>query len=149
LNNIGDRGVRTVDDAAAYIEQGPMAMVERHGHGFCLVALRGCATPIGICGIARRDYLDDPDIGFAFLPAWHGKGYAFEAAHAVLQYAAHTLRLPRIVATTRPSNHASARLLGKLGLAFERMIPHPDDSRELMLFSLDLDEDEKKGRLLA
>lgn len=134
LYNIGDRGVRTLDDAVAYIESGPMAMVRRHGYGFGIVTLRDSGTPIGMCGLARRDYLDAPDIGFAFMPAWHGKGYAYEAAAAVLAYGRHELKLARIVATTRTNNVRSIQLLRKLGLSFETMIPHPDGSRELMLF---------------
>jgi len=135
LHMIGDRGVRTESQARDYIRNGAMASYALLGYGFYLVQLRGSGIPVGICGLAKRDYLDDPDIGFAFLPQYRGQGYAHEAAAAMMDYARGTLKLPRILATTRPYNDSSARLLNKLGLRFERRIPHPDGEGELMLFA--------------
>lgn len=134
LRFIGDRGVRTLEDAENYIAQGPVAMYARHGYGFCIVESKASAAPIGICGLAKRDYLDHADIGFAFLPQHWGKGFAHEAAAAVLGYAQGELGMARVLATTRPDNVDSQKLLEKLGLRFERLIPHPDGDRELKLF---------------
>jgi RimJ/RimL family protein N-acetyltransferase len=136
LRFIGDRNVRTLDDARRYILDGPVEMVERLGFGFYIVALKESGCPIGICGLAKRDFLDDVDIGYGFAPAWWGRGYAYEAASAVLAYAVDELGLKRIVATVRADNAPSIALLGKLGLRFERSITHPDGTRDLQLFSI-------------
>lgn len=136
LRFIGDRGVRTLDDARRYIENGPMAMYARHGFGLYLTALKDEDVPIGLCGLLRRAGLDDVDIGFALLPAYWSHGYAFEAAAAVLAHARDVLGLPRVVAITTPDNAASARLLEKLGFCLERTITLPHDPQPLHLFSL-------------
>lgn len=135
LRFIGDRGVRTVEDAKNYIEQGPVEMYARLGYGFCVVESKESACPMGVCGLAKRDYLDCADIGFAFLPQHWGQGYAYEAAAAVLQYAQGELGLARVLATTRADNASSQRLLQKLGLRYERLIPHPDGDRDLHLYA--------------
>lgn len=135
IQNIGDRGVRSVPDAADYIERGPRASYARHGFGLWLVAMADAATPIGICGILKRDALPEPDIGFAFLPAYWSRGYAFEAASAVRDFGRDTLRLPRLLAIVSPANASSMRLLERLGFAFERMVSMPGDAHELQLFA--------------
>lgn len=136
LRFIGDRGVRTLEDARNYILQGPVAMYERLGHGFCIVETRASGEAIGICGLAKRDYLDSADIGFALLPQHCGRGYAFEAAAAVLHHARTALGLKRVLATTRLDNMDSQKLLEKLGLRFERLIVHPDGDRGLKLYAV-------------
>lgn len=118
LRNIGDKGVRDLDDARRYIAEGPVAMYERHGFGLNAVVLKATGEPIGICGILKRDTLDCPDIGFAFLPAHRGRGYAHEAATAVMGHARSVLGLGRIAAVVSPGNDDSVRLLEKLGLRF-------------------------------
>ena len=138
LRYIADRGVRTIEDAQNYILNGPVEMYARLGFGFYIVQIKETGYPIGICGLAKRDYLDDIDIGFALLPQYWGHGYAHESAAAVLKYARTEFGLKRIVATTRPDNHGSAKLLEKLGLQFEQTINHPDDGRELKLFTIEL-----------
>ncbi len=118
--HIGDRGVRTLDDALAYIAEGPRAMYSRLGHGlYAIDLLRGGAT-IGLCGLIRRDTLPEVDIGYALLPQFRGHGYALEAAQATLRVARGQFGLRRLLAITSPGNAASERLLGKLGLRFER-----------------------------
>lgn len=136
LRFIDDRGVRTIADARHYILSGPVEMYERLGYGFYIVELKATSDKLGICGLAKRDFLDDPDIGFAFLPQYCGQGYAYEAALAVLDYAKHEIGLQRVVATTRPDNVISANLLEKLGLRYERMVRHPVGDRELKLYSI-------------
>lgn len=134
LRFIGDRGVRTLDDAVAYIANGPMAMYESHGFGLYLVELKDDGTPIGMCGILKRDALEDPDLGFALVPEFWSKGYAFEAARATLDYAAGTLGVERVGAIVNPENEASIALLLKLGMRFERVIRLKEDGPELQLF---------------
>jgi RimJ/RimL family protein N-acetyltransferase len=134
LRFIGDKGVRTLDDARNYILNGPVDMYNRLGFGLYLTELKDGGLPIGICGLIKRDGLEDVDIGFAFLPKFWAKGYAYEAAAAVIAYGKTALGLNRIVAITSPDNYASARLLEKLGLRFERTIRLSKDAEEVRLF---------------
>jgi|SRR5215831_4580825 len=137
LRFIGDKGVRTLRDARDYISNGPVDMYNRFGFGLYLTELKDGGVPIGICGLIKRDALEDVDIGFAFLPKFWAKGYAYESASAVMTYGKDVLGLRRIVAITSPDNHASAKLLGKLGLQFERMVKLSEDAEEVRLFVAD------------
>ena len=114
-------------------------MYERLGFGLYAVELKDGGAPIGMCGLIKRDYLDAVDIGFALLPEYWGKGYAYESAAAVMAYATGTLGLKRVVAITSSDNHSSARLLEKLGLRFERMMTFPDSGEDLQLFAVDVE----------
>jgi ribosomal-protein-alanine N-acetyltransferase len=136
LRFIGDKKVRTVDDARRYITTGPIASYQRHGFGLYLVELKDGKVPIGMCGVLKRESLPDPDLGFAFLPEYWGQGYAFEAASAVLKEARDTFKLTRILAITNPDNDASIKLLAKLGFQLERVMKLSSDSDEVKLFSL-------------
>ena len=121
LRYIGDKKVRNLDDARQYISNGPRASYERHGFGLYQVELKDSHAPIGMCGLLKRDELPDPDVGFAFLPDYWNKGFAREAATAVLSDARERLKLNRVLAIVNPDNDASIRLLEKLGFSFERM----------------------------
>ena len=135
LEHIGDRGVRNLADAKQYLLSGPIASYDRHGFGLFLVEQKESRAPIGICGLLKRDALDDVDIGFAFVPESWSKGYAFESAAATLAYARDTHHLNRVVAITSPDNVASINLLVKLGFYFERMVLMPGDKAEVKLFA--------------
>jgi RimJ/RimL family protein N-acetyltransferase len=135
IRNIGDREVRTLEDACRYIQHGPMVSYSQHGFGLFLVELRDSSAPIGICGLLKRDYLQDVDVGFALRESYRGKGYAFEAAQAAMRHGQEDLGISRIVAITSPDNHASMNVLRKLGLEFERSIRIPDQSRDTRLFT--------------
>lgn len=126
LRFVGDKGVRTVADAAAYIENGPRASYRRHGYGLNIVLLRETGAAMGICGLVTRDWLDAPDIGFSLLPAYWSLGYAFEAASAVLDQAESVHRLRRFLAITNPDNQSSIRLLERLRFAFDKEVTTPD-----------------------
>ena len=134
LRFIGDKGVRTTEDAVRYIQTGPIASYERFGFGLYLVELKETAVPIGMCGLLKRDTLPDADVGFAFLPAYWSQGYAFEAASGVMRYGRDVLGLGRIVAITSLDNDASIRLLEKLGLKFEGLIKPSEELGEVRLF---------------
>ena len=138
LHFIGDKGVRSLDDARAYLRQGPIASYEHHGFGLYRVEIKTSGVPIGICGLLKRDTLDDVDVGFAFLPAFWLQGYAFESASAVLAYGKHTLGLRRIVAVTQPNNVGSIKTLEKAGLAFERMVRFAEEDDEIRLYGITL-----------
>ena len=135
LRYIGDKKVRNLEDAAAYILNGPVASYERNGFGLYLVELKGSHTPIGMCGLLKRDELSDADIGFAFLPAYWNKGLAFEAATAVLQDARERLSLQRILAITSLDNEASIKLLQRLGFRFEEIMKLSPNGEQLRFFT--------------
>ncbi|MGB4859337.1 MAG: GNAT family N-acetyltransferase [Dokdonella sp.] len=117
ISNIADRGVRTVDDALAYLHDGPQAMIAKHGYGLWRVSLTANDEPIGICGILKRDSLPDPDLGYALLARHCGHGYAIEAAAAALKAARDGFQIGRVFAVTHPDNAGSIRLLYRLGFA--------------------------------
>ena len=135
LLHIGDKGVRTEDDARRYIADGPLASYTRFGFGLRIVERRDGGEPIGICGLLQRDWLENADLGFALLPAFRGRGYAFEAASAVLADARGPLGLRRIVAVTSLGNDPSIQLLGKLGFRFERIARFTEGGEDLRLFA--------------
>jgi RimJ/RimL family protein N-acetyltransferase len=131
---IGDRNIKTEGQANEYLQNGPLKSYELNGFGLSLVELKNERTPVGMCGIIKRDNLENPDIGFAFLPEFTGKGLAFEIANATMTYARDKLKLPVIYAITVPGNKASIKLLKKLGMKFIKPLCFPDGD-ELMLYS--------------
>jgi len=135
LRFIGDRGIRDLDDARAYVRDGPAASYARHGFGLYLVELRDGSVPAGICGLLRRDWLDDADLGFAFLPRFRGMGLAHEAARGTLEHGLGALGLRRIAAIVSPENADSIRLLEKLGMRFEGTALPPGASREVCVYA--------------
>lgn len=120
LRFIGDKNVHSLDDARRYLREGPLDMYERYGFGMYRVEERDSGTPAGMCGLIKRDTLPDADVGYAFLPEFRGKGYAFEAASAVLEYGNREFGLKRILAITSIDNAGSIRVLEKAGMKFER-----------------------------
>ena len=137
LRYIGDKRVRNLEDARQYILNGPVASYERHGFGLFLVALKESQTPVGMCGLLKRDELPEPDIGFALLPAFWSKGFAFEAAIAVLQDARERLSVERVLAITSLDNDASIKLLERLGFRCERVINLLSSGEQVNLFKRD------------
>lgn len=136
LQNIGDRGIRTVENARTYITEKLASSYAKFGYGLYLVELKGTRVPIGICGLVRRAALDHPDIGFAFLRQHWSQGFGLEAASATLDHSFHALGLTEVLGVTFQGNQSSIRLLEKLGLRFQRMIRLPAIDRESMLFSV-------------
>jgi RimJ/RimL family protein N-acetyltransferase len=134
---IGDRGVRTTEAAREYILNGPVAMVKKMGFGLYLTERKADGVPVGICGLIKRDSLEDVDIGFAFLPQFCGVGYAAEAAIATMQHGKKNFGLKRIVGITSPDNMSSIKLLEKIGMKFEAMVKMPKETHEVMLFGWD------------
>jgi RimJ/RimL family protein N-acetyltransferase len=137
IRYIGDRNIRTLDDARAYLQTGPLDMYERCGFGLYLIERKQDATAIGTCGLVKRDTLEFADIGFALLERYTEQGYAMEAAAATRAHA-RALGLPRLLAITTHDNRASQKLLGKLGMQLEREIQIPGDPEPLCLFALNL-----------
>jgi len=120
IKYIGDRNLKTIADAQAYIRTGPRAMYSEKGFGLFLVELKGCLTPLGISGLIKRDSLDDIDVGYGFHPEHEGFGYALESTQAVVDYAKDDLGITRLVAITTEENIKSIKLLAKLGFSFEK-----------------------------
>lgn len=135
LQYIGDRGVRTEDDARAYIRNGPLASYTKFGFGLWLVLRKEDDAPIGICGLLKRDTLPDVDVGFALRPGYWSRGYAFEAAAGVLRHAVAAFGLSRVAAIVQADNQASIHLLTKLGFQFERDIEWPGTAAEIHLYA--------------
>ena len=115
LQNIGDRGVRTLEQAVRYLEDGPLASYGKHGHGLEAVILTETGEPIGMCGVLKRDAFADRDLGYAFLPEFWSNGYAREAVAATLTDARARLKLEAMAAFVSPGNAPSIRLLEKFG----------------------------------
>jgi ribosomal-protein-alanine N-acetyltransferase len=130
---IGDRGVKNLVDAREYIRKGPVDSYVRNGFGLYAACLRD-GSPLGICGLVKREGLSDPDLGFAFLARHRSKGYALESARAVLERARTEIKLARILAVTTPDNERSIALLRKAGFEFEGMIRLGENAEELKLF---------------
>ena len=137
LRFIGDRGVRSQQDARQYILNGPIASYRRNGFGLWLAFLKETGDPIGICGLLKRDTLPDPDVGFAFLPAFWRRGYAFESASAVLKHGCEALGLTRILAITALDNQASIALLEKMGMKFEKVTRLEGETKDVRLFAME------------
>jgi RimJ/RimL family protein N-acetyltransferase len=137
LQYIGDRHIHNHKDASLYIQNGPMTSYRQHGFGLYQVLLQHNLEPIGMCGLIKRELLDHPDLGFAFLPEYTGKGYAQESAVSVIKIA-REMQLPVLQAITLAENNSSVSLLQKLGFSFDRLFRFQENEEELMLFNLSL-----------
>lgn len=138
IRHIADKGVRTLDDARVYLRNGPIASVARNGFGLNRVELKETGQAIGMCGLIRRDALDDVDIGYALLPEFCGQGYAAEAARAVLVSAARLHGLQRVIAVVNSDNSDSSRMLEKMGFRFEKMVRLAADEPDIRQFAIAL-----------
>lgn len=134
IRNVTDRGIRTLDESREAMSQGALKLYEDHGFGPYHVSLKDDGTAIGICGIFVRDGLDDPDIGFALLPEFCSRGYAWEAAKAVYDYARDDLQLRRLTAIVAPGNAPSVGLIEKLGMQFETSMSLPGEDDQISLY---------------
>jgi len=131
IQSIGDRGVRTLQQAEQYLLDGPLRSYQQHGFGMYRLVRRADGVSIGLAGLVYRDYLGIPDVGYALLPEHSGAGYASEAALAVYHYAKHQLKLPEVVGIVSPVNLASKRILEKIGLVTRTQILSPDTQQWL------------------
>ncbi|HWK34714.1 GNAT family N-acetyltransferase [Sphingomonas sp.] len=136
LAQIGDRGVHTLADARRAIPERYVASYDTHGFGMFAVVERGGAEPIGMAGLVARDWLDHVDLGYAFLPAGRGKGYALEAARAVLDWAGARGIAP-VAAIVKPRNARSVAILGRLGMGPHGTVLAPGVAEPLLLFRTD------------
>lgn len=138
LQYIGSRSISTIDDALNYIETKIRKGYRETGFGFYLVELKATGEKTGMCGLVKREGLDDIDLGFALLPQYENMGYAFESARGVINYAGNSLNIKSLAAITLPSNLPSIKLLEKLGMKFDKKINIPGDPEELLLYKMEL-----------
>jgi [ribosomal protein S5]-alanine N-acetyltransferase len=138
IEHIGDKQVRTLEDARSYIASGPRASHAAHGFGLDRVELSSTRQPMGMCGLLKRDNLPDPDIGYAFLQEFWSRGYASEAVRAVLNDARERLALKRVAAVVSNDNAASIRLLERMGFRFQGMFEFHEGEPEVRLYRFDL-----------
>jgi [ribosomal protein S5]-alanine N-acetyltransferase len=138
IENIGDQGVRTDADARRYVEDKYLASYARHGFGLYRVELVEGTEPIGICGLVKRDSLDHPDLGFAYMQRFWSRGYATEAAGATLRHARESLMLPYVYGLVSPKNTRSIRLLEHLGFRYVRSLVSPGQPSESHVYGRDL-----------
>jgi RimJ/RimL family protein N-acetyltransferase len=137
LRYIGDKNVHSLDDARDYLSKGPIGSYRRLGFGLYCVELRDTATPIGLCGLIKRDALPDIDIGFALLPAHFGHGYVLEASRAMIDQGRREFVLKRLLAITSPDNAASISVIRKLGLQPQGSIAVDGSASPTLLFAID------------
>ncbi len=137
LQFIGDRNVKTEAHALTYLQTGPFKSYAKYGYGLSLVEIKDTGEPIGMCGIINREHLDTPDIGFALLPAFMGKGYAYEIAVAMLEHASRHLGINHVSAITLPVNIHSIKLLERLGFKFLETFSLAGSEEILQLYTLD------------
>ena len=135
IQNIGDRGVRTLDDAENYIKNKFFASYDKYGFGFYVITLKSTKERIGTVGLIDRDGIEGVEIGYGMLPAFRGKGYAIEAAQAIVNHAQNTFQINKIVAIVNPNNKGSIHLLEKLGLRYEKMVRLPGETKDIKYFS--------------
>lgn len=138
LKYIGSRSINCPEDGVKYIEEKLAKGYKENGFGFYLMILKSTGQKAGMCGLVKRDGLDDVDIGFALLPEFENFGYASEASQSVLKFAKDILKLHRIAAITVPYNYSSIKLLEKLGMKFEKTINIPNDTEDLLLYTKEL-----------
>lgn len=138
LQFIGDRSVYTLADANKYLTDGPLKSYKENGFGAWMVSLKADNRQIGMCGLLKREFLIHPDIGFALLPGFEGKGYGTEVLTAALNYTKNHLQRSDIFAFTQRDNARSIRLLERSGFRFKEWIQPPGEEFPLLLYSIDL-----------
>ena len=138
IQHVGDRGIRTLEQARQAMREGLLDLYRKYGYGPFLMVTPGDGAKLGICGLFKRDNLEDPDIGFGLLPAYRRKGYVYEAAKAVVEHARSSLGLERLSAIVSPENTASVRLLEKLGMELTGPIRMPDEDEDILLYRINI-----------
>lgn len=138
LKYIGDRGVRSLHSAQMYIHETLVGSYEKNGFGLYILERNDVRKPVGLAGFVKRDYLDNPDLGFAMLETYEGLGFAYEATNNLLKYGKNVLHFEVIHAITAVNNEASQSLLKKLGMKSEGTITPPGGKEAICLFSFEL-----------
>jgi RimJ/RimL family protein N-acetyltransferase len=135
IENIGDKKIKNNADAVQYLEQGPLESYQSRGFGFNLVALKSTGQAIGMCGLVKRDELESPDLGYAYLSAFQGQGFATEAASAILTELSNSKRLKSVSAIASPANTASNHVIIKAGFKFQQVIQFKGEDANLYAYA--------------
>ena len=138
LKYIGDRNLKTIQDTETYLTNGILKSYKELGFGFYKLQTKVDNTSIGICGLVKREQLEDVDFGFAFLPEFEGQGYGYEASTAIIDKAVEIFNIKKLLAITLPINSNSIKLLSKLGFIYEKRVKPFEDDEELLLFAKQL-----------
>ena len=138
IKYIGNRNIKSIKDAEDYIAKGPLVSYAANGFGLYAIELKESKISIGVCGLLKRDYLEFVDIGFALLTDYEAKGYAYEAAHACINYSKEKLNISSFAAITLPTNNRSIQLLLRLGFLFNKNFIFESTNEELQLYTLSL-----------
>jgi len=139
IKYIGDRNIKTVEQAETHIKNNQLKCYETHGFGYYKLQVKAeNLKTIGTSGLLRRDNLEHVDIGFSFIPDYHGKGYGFEAASEIMKLAKDKFNIKTLCAITLPINQPSINLLEKLGLSYQKTVKPFEDDEELLLFAKNL-----------
>lgn len=146
IANVADRGLRSVEDAADYVRDHLFQAYGESGYGFWAVVSRATGATIGLCGVIKRETLDDVDLGYGFLPQFWGNGFAREATTATMEHARHTLNLDRVVAIVSPHNAPSIKILDLLGMRREAEFTMPGEETPVFLYGIDLAEQRRHER---
>ena len=146
IRNIGDKKVRTQDDAKKYLMTGPMESYKKNGFGLFCVELKDTRTVIGTCGMLKRNFLKVVDIGYAFLPKFRSMGYAYEVGAGVLAYSKKAFSLSKVAAIVNSDNESSIRLLEKLGFCYKEMVTPPETQKTVQLYLADFSIKRKRDR---
>jgi RimJ/RimL family protein N-acetyltransferase len=139
IKYIGDRNLKTIKDAEDYLTNGILKSYKELGFGFYILQNKSDNEPIGICGLVKRDQLDEVDFGFALLPEFEAQGFGFEASTTILKVAKDVFNIKKILAITLPINTNSIKLLEKLGFNYEKRVKPYEDDEELLLFAKQLE----------
>ncbi len=137
---VGDRNVRTLEQARNYIAEKHLPQIERLGYGNFTIIEKSSGNKIGGCGLFHRDGLEVVDIGFSFLPEYYGKGFGYESASRILKAGFEDFGLSAVSAITVKENIASQKLIEKLGLTFRKIVHLPNDPADLLYYEISKEE---------
>ncbi|PZD79246.1 GNAT family N-acetyltransferase [Mesonia sp. K7] len=137
IKYIGQRNINSPKEAENYIKVKMIPQLEKMGFSNYTVIRKEDQQKMGTCGLYNRKGIDGVDIGFAFLPDYEKKVYAYEAAFQIKQAAFEDFGLKKLNAITIKENLSSRKLIEKLGLTFVQNIRIPGDEEELMLYVIE------------
>ena len=140
IDFVGDRNVRTIEDAETYIKEKHLPQIEKLGYGNFTIIEKKNGSKIGGVGLFHREGLDVVDIGFSFLPEFYGKGFGYEAASRILKAGFEDFGLKAVSAITVKENIASQKLIEKLGLKFKKIARIPNDPEDLLYYEISKEE---------
>ena len=111
---------RTHEEADAFLGR-LNGMINDNGMGFYAVELKASHEPIGFCGLSYANmpgiFPDQAvEIGWRLATRFWGKGYASEAARALLDYAFSEKKIEAVVSFAVAENHRSTAVMKRLGM---------------------------------